>query len=1772
MKVFSVVRLCAVMFLAAFFSVAYFNNAFATAQGSASSGYNVKCDPGPIVHDNNDGTSTVKATFNLFNGSMKSADLGAGDFVVYDDDQPVVANIVTPSASGKKVADVIFCLDISGSMSDEINAVKNNINKFVDYFKNKHNYDVRLGLITFGQSASPYLRERNSGQFYSSVEDFKNEVATLTANGWREEWFEAVGLASQYSFRPDAARVIILITDEPGDATSDYPNVEKAIQVAKSNGAKVFGISYNNLATVKKVVDETNGELYNIYDSFEDILQKIADSVSNTYTVSFITADPPGIHTMKVEISQNGNYCTANFKIGANPTIALTTITQDAVQNGLSPNTNTFDIEAEIKDDGSISSAEIIITGGNVSQMSPTGADIYTYTATGLNSVGDCVEFSIKAVDDEGRAVTKGPWKICVSNSAPTIGTISPTSYDYGQDVSVSADVSDPDGDAITVTMKYRKKGTMAWQSVAMSQNGSAYEATIPGADAGFDGLDVEIEAVDSNGAVSTGSQSLSVNTIPVSIVSVTRLIDTLDPGPFTIYAVVAGLDVSAGGTVDLSYTINGGSSQTTSMTLTVTGTSASIQSNSNIYVADIPKASAGDEVCYKVVASNPTDTEESQEYCYNILEPVAPLGITPSSVRMCVTDDPIEFIAAGGHGTYSWQSLNGQLSSTLQDKVTYTPQLAGLDKISVQDIKGFTATSVIEVLPALAISPDVDGKRFSPSSTVALTVTGCEPPYTWQVDGAASFKESGNDNEQVTIELGADPATITATATDAGGRKVSVTFTNNGVLSISPSGEATLNLGAEQKFTASGGQEPYSWQVVGGDLDTQSGTEVTYKAPEAAGVYHLTVTDANGDYSSVTIKVGEPLRVTPHSVRIMRGETAQFQVVSGAAPYKWEAEYGRLSSVTGDKVTYTPEDTLGLYVINVYDNAGSVVKVTVEVSEGLVVTPSTATVETGQTQEITVTGGTGSYTWSALRGKVVPITGDKVTYTAPDDLGDGKDEVTVRDDAGNEAKVTISVVESVEKLNELTITPQEVTLTLGASQTFVVHNAKDASLLKWTATSGEITSDGVYTAPEKAGTYTVTATDLANGRQASATVTVKSELTLTPTSASLNTDETKDFHVSGGSTPYLWKIIGEGDLSSDTGETVTYTPSSKTGTVKLIVMDASGVTASAEITVMGAMKISPASVTLAPGMSQTFSVFGGSGTYTWSANKGQIDNSGHYSAPSDIGTDIITVADDAGNEATATVTVGNIPVVTPAKAWLDLGGSREFTVTGGTGPFTWTVSAGDLSSTTGNSVIFTAPDVSQEITVTVTDSLGQKSEATVYVDLPMQATNEEVYIEPDETIEIAVTGGVPPFEWTATKGKVGQVKTDEEGYNTYTAGHVQIDDTITVRDRKGNTIDITVHIIKKLLVSPSVRYMKRESTKTFTVTGGVPPYSAIVLEGDGDIEQSADCDDDSESCVFSFTSGSVSDEDVVIQFTDNAEQEYTVHAYVERKLIIQPAAKSVQRGETFNFNVFGGYGGYIATSSSGADVYVDPETGRGSYTAPRQTGEDIITVLDASDQTVTAKIEIVRGTPMISPTQALMTPGETKTFMVSMGAGSYEWHFEGGLYTCMDEECSVVQVTAPSQEGTYELSVEDGSGQTAKTPASIEVKLPLMITPASFVVYKGESSRLRVSAVGGAPPYDFVVKDVTEVTRGDDYIVVNPNTQVEVGTEYEVLCRDSSDEIATMKIVVSRLPGDINGDGMLDDSEMELVIRSYLEGGAVGGITVDDPTLVYKHAEVYAH
>jgi hypothetical protein len=85
-------------------------------------------------------------------------------------------------------------------------------------------------------------------------------------------------------------------------------------------------------------------------------------------------------------------------------------------------------------------------------------------------------------------------------NNAPPVITHTPVTQAYeGQPIDISAVVTDPNGDALTVTLYYRISGTEGYSSEPMVPGtGNSYSAQIPGIDVTIAGVDYYIEATDS--------------------------------------------------------------------------------------------------------------------------------------------------------------------------------------------------------------------------------------------------------------------------------------------------------------------------------------------------------------------------------------------------------------------------------------------------------------------------------------------------------------------------------------------------------------------------------------------------------------------------------------------------------------------------------------------------------------------------------------------------------------------------------------------------------------------------------------------------------------------------------------------------------------------------------------------------------------------------------------------------------------------------------------------------------------------------------------------------------------------------------------------------------------------------------------------------------------------------------------------------------------------------------------------------------------------------
>jgi hypothetical protein len=148
--------------------------------------------------------------------------------------------------------------------------------------------------------------------------------------------------------------------------------------------------------------------------------------------------------------------------------------------------------------------------------------------------------------------------------------------------------------------------------------------------------------------------------------------------------------------------------------------------------------------------------------------------------------------------------------------------------------------------------------------------------------------------------------------------------------------------------------------------------------------------------------------------------------------------------------------------------------------------------------------------------------------------------------------------------------------------------------------------------------------------------------LTLQPTSATLGAGTTQKFAASGGQQPYSYSVLSGNGTVDSTG---LFTAPASAGAATVRVMDAAGASATASVTINGALAMNAGSITMtaSSGQSFQFSGVGGSGSgyqYTLVSGSGTISAGGLYSVGNSAGRNTVQVRDSQGTTATSTVEV----------------------------------------------------------------------------------------------------------------------------------------------------------------------------------------------------------------------------------------------------------------------------------------------------------------------------------------------------------------------------------------------------------------------------------------------------------------------------------------------------------------------------------------------------
>lgn len=475
-------------------------------------------------------------------------------------------------------------------------------------------------------------------------------------------------------------------------------------------------------------------------------------------------------------------------------------------------------------------------------------------------------------------------------------------------------------------------------------------------------------------------------------------------------------------------------------------------------------------------------------------------------------------------------------------------------------------------------------------NGSATASATGGTAPYTftWQpgnLSGASQNSLSAGTYTVYVTHSGncIDSTTVTITQPSSALSATITTFNNT--FCTSNTGSATVSV--------SGGTSPYSysWSPNGGTGPTANNLGV--------GTYTVTVTDNNGCQDTATVNIATlngPVISNPSQNNVtcfgLSNGSASITVSGGTTPYtySWSPSGGNASSATGLAA--------GSYTVTVSDSAGCSATQTFTITEPseLIatvssITPADCGVSNG-TASITVTGGTGAYTynWSPNGGSASSASG----------LAAGPYLVTVADQNG--CQDTANVIITTIGGPTINVVTQNNVLCNGGNNGSITVSASGANppyTYLWSPTGGNSSTANNLSA----GTYTVTVTD-SLGCVSAQTYTISEPAAIVPnaTTTAANCSSNNGsitLSVSGGTAPYtyLWSPGGStnSSISNLAGGVYIYT-----------ITDANNCTYTGSVTVpvTGSLNvdITPTTSTIIQGDSIQLVANGQSNyTFTWS-------------------------------------------------------------------------------------------------------------------------------------------------------------------------------------------------------------------------------------------------------------------------------------------------------------------------------------------------------------------------------------------------------------------------------------------------------------------------------------------------------------------------------------------------------------------------------------------
>ncbi len=725
--------------------------------------------------------------------------------------------------------------------------------------------------------------------------------------------------------------------------------------------------------------------------------------------------------------------------------------------------------------------------------------------------------------------------------------------------------------------------------------------------------------------------------------------------------------------------------------------------------------------------------------------------------------------------GLPNWLTLSstGLLSGTppAAGAVPFTVTL--LDTATENSIQQAFSLSVNASLVILTSSP-LQAATVNSPYTATFTASGGGGSYVWSATGLPQGFAISPDGVLTGTPSSAAAIQFSVTVTDALRNTQSQSFTLpvNAALTIDNQAAlapATVGTAYSANFTASGGTRGYAWSA-SGLPDWLSLTPAGYLSgtPPAPGPVSFTVTVTDSSEQSASgvftltaypaLAITTPATLIPGTIGIPY--STQLAATGGVGAYSWAGLNlpAWLNVSTSGLLSGTPPaGGTATFSVTVSDTANhSVTQAFSLTIYGQLAITTTSPLDTGTVnipylQHFAAAGGSGVNTWTAT-GLPSWLTMSAAGNLSGTPVSDGTVtfNVTVADNVGHSATQPFSLTVNQSLAITTTVLPQA---TVGVAYLTTLRAIGGTGVYSWTAadlpawltlsTSGTLSGK-----PLVAGVYHFTSTDtdshqITTSRQFTLLVSTGTPLafvTLGMPDATAGISYTASLTAGGGVPPYTYALAQGSSISPLTlsaNGTILGTPSTA-GTVSFTaqVTDAAEATATRQFTIQvnGLLGIDSASLpagTVGAAYSAALHAHGGNSPYGWNLVSGSLpaglslDSSGGISGtPTAAGSFSFYVQATSGNQtstpALLTILIQSAPlapltITSPSQlppGTLNSAYSFALGVSGGKGPYSWSISSGSLPAgltLSSPGAIGGTPTTAQIATfaATVTDAAG---------------------------------------------------------------------------------------------------------------------------------------------------------------------------------------------------------------------------------------------------------------------------------------------------------------------------------------------------------------------------------------------------------------------------------------------------------------------------------